>query len=266
MDPSLADKYDALQQILVKCGKVAVAYSGGVDSTLLLKVAADTLPGQVVGLMAATPLHPEAEKVAATANGAAISCSLHVLPIDPLTWPQFVANPPDRCYHCKKHIYSHFLEECARKGATFLMDGTNLDDLKENRPGHRALRELKISTPLVEAGFDKVAIRRLSRELKLATWNKPSSSCLATRLAPGMAVTLERLQTVAQGETFLHGLGFVACRLRLETDEAARLELAPGGFTAISRKSTRSTISHFFNTIGITKLSLDLYERKGIVA
>jgi len=265
VDDTLAAKYAALQTIITATGQVAVAYSGGVDSTLLLRVAADCLPGRTMGLLAATPLQTEAERADALRSAAAIDCPLEVLPLAPLSWPEFVANPADRCYHCKKRIYGHFLARIAASPGFVLMDGTNLDDLNEDRPGRRALQEYGIQTPLLAARLGKAEIRRLSRELGLSTWDKPSSSCLATRIAAGLAVSEQRLQTVAQCEAHLHTLGFTNCRVRLDRDDTARVELSAGDIARFCAGPAWSSLNIFSKSLGIKKLLLDLSERGGIV-
>ena len=263
MDAKLADKYDALCASIAGKGRVAVAFSGGVDSTLLLKAATDATKGKVIALLAATPLQPEAETREAVNTAAAIGASLQVRNINPLLWPEFVKNPPDRCYHCKKAIYSDFKQFLNDQPDTVLMDGTNIDDLQEDRPGHRAINELGVATPLVEAQLDKTEIRTISRTLQLATWDKPTASCLATRIASGLAIDKKKLAVVARCEAHLHDLGAHDCRVRIRLDNTAVIELISNDFKLLNEQEIRTKVRFFFKSMGLQKVFLDLSERKG---
>lgn len=263
MDPRLAVKYDALCAIIASKGKVAVAYSGGVDSTLLLKAASDISKTKVTTLLASSPLQPESEIMAAIDNAAAIGADLHVRHLDPLEWPEFVANPKNRCYHCKKNIYSDFKQYLNKQPDTVLIDGTNLDDLQQDRPGHQAVRELGVATPLVDAKLGKTEIRMLSRSLNLATWNKPSASCLATRIAHGLKIDRNKLAVIARCESYLHDQGVLDCRVRHTVDNNAIIELIGNYFKTLSDQKTRNDLIFFFKAAGFGKVFLDLSERKG---
>ncbi len=204
----------------VAVGGSAVAYSGGVDSSLVLKAASVAHGDRTLGLIAATPMHPAAETRRAIDNAAAIGVRVEKVEIDPLADARIRANPADRCYFCKRRIYSIFLDRLESLGReTKLLDGTNCDDLVDFRPGRRALAELGVITPLVAAGLDKGAIRKMARTMGLKAWDYPSSSCLATRIASGLELTPERLETVARAEASLAAAGFVHCRVRLLSAE-----------------------------------------------
>ena len=183
-----------------------------------------------------------------------------VVELHPLSWKEVTANPEDRCYLCKLRVYRQFLEEAEEWGSHTLADGTNSDDLKDRRPGLRAIHELGVKTPLVEAGFAKEEVRRLSRMLGLETWNKPSSSCLATRIPSGMEITERRIQQINRLEEFLHSLGFDGCRVRLDKEDESTVfvQLQHVDIDKIVGKPLRVTLIHFFNKSGIRKVFLDL--------
>ncbi len=265
MNADLADKYADLCAIIKEKGKVALAFSGGVDSTLLLKAAMEATAGQVIALLAATPLQPEKETREAINTATAMGATLKVCNLDPLTWPEFVDNPPDRCYHCKRAIYSDFKQFFDDQPEMVLMDGTNLDDLQEDRPGHRAIRELGIATPLIEAQLGKREIRSISRVLQLATWDKPSASCLATRIATGLSINQETLAVVARCEAHLHRLGVQDCRVRYNHENNAIIELIDSDFNILRDQETQRETHFFFKSMGFQKVFLDLSERQGKV-
>ncbi len=174
MTVSLEAKSQRLAEIIHPMGRAAVACSGGVDSTFLLKTAYDVLgENNVVALFADTPLLPPDENKDIKELAAFIGCRLVTIEFDPLAWPEFTANPLERCYLCKKKIYTAFLERLNDLGMTLLMDGTNLDDLDDYRPGLQALEELGVEKPLADAGLTKAEIRQLSRMNNLPNWNKP---------------------------------------------------------------------------------------------
>lgn len=265
LESRLAGKYDALCANIAAQGRVAVAFSGGVDSTLLLKAALDATAGKVTALLAATPLQPEKETREAIATAETLGAHLQIRNIDPLLRQEFINNPPDRCYHCKKTIYSDFKQYLSRHPTTVLLDGTNIDDLQEERPGHRAISELAVATPLVEADLNKSEIRAISRSLQLSTWNKPTASCLATRITTGQSINREKLTVVARCEAHLHDLGIIDCRVRLITAGDAVIELIPNDFKLLTEQEVRTQISFFYKSMGIRKVFLDLSERKGIL-
>ncbi len=223
MDTDLKNKLARLQELLQAYGKVAVAFSGGVDSTLLLRVACDTLrPENVTALHAVSSLIPEQDLLKAKAlvtGPEGIGCPYRAVQVFPLHWPEFVVNSEQRCYCCKKKIYSAFHEEiredghsvtpeCSRRFA-YLLDGTHIDDLQEHRPGLQAIRELSVETPLAQAGLNKLEIRSLAKNMGLPNWNQPSNSCLATRIPFHQKITLPLLERIAKAEQFLQNRGFM---------------------------------------------------------
>jgi len=262
---AVRSKYAGLKAMLARYGEVAVAFSGGVDSTFLLHAACFALgPARVHALHARTPLlaGEESERVRATAQ--ALGCPLTILEVDPFSWPIFVANPPDRCYHCKRKLYRSFLQ--ARDSSRLpLLDGTNLDDLQEVRPGLAALAELGVLIPLAAAGLTKREIRLLSRELGLATWNACSASCLATRIPAGEPISREKIFLVARCEALLTALGFAGVRVRLSGQEATVAVLRPD-LERIVKNDVISVIREGFARLGAGRVRIDPQGRPPVPA
>nr|MBF0221884.1 ATP-dependent sacrificial sulfur transferase LarE [Desulfobulbaceae bacterium] len=256
----LAYKLDQLRTIIAGYEKVAVAFSGGVDSSLLLKVAYDQVGDDVTAYFADSIVQSAAEKNSAFASAHEIAAPLVVLQFDLLSFPEFVANPKDRCYFCKKKIFSEILREANQLGIHNLADGTNLDDLKQFRPGAKAVQELGVKTPLVEAKLTKKDIRILSRYLGLSSWDKHSASCLATRIASGQSITLQHLNIIERAEQHLSGKGFGGCRVRLD-GLSCTLELARGDVYLFITQGHNDAFVSLMSSLGIDKISLDLKER-----
>ncbi len=262
MDQSLTKKEKQLKEIILKEGRVAVAVSGGVDSTLLLKEAFDVLGHEnVLGLFASSSLQPQGELEHIKAISEEIGCRLKVIELDPLSWAEFVANPSDRCYLCKNQVYTLLLAELVKQNISCLMDGTNIDDLSDYRPGLHAVKELGVRTPFVESGLRKTEIRLLSKQAGLSNWDRPSASCLATRIPAGTSITKESLDLVSKCEKHLHTLGFQGCRVRL-VDGDAHIELAEGDMEKFIESSIRLTVVTYLSALGFGKVLLNLSERK----
>jgi len=261
----LKGKLAQLQARVKTLGKVAVACSGGIDSSFLLKFSYDTLgSGKVLAVHAGTTLQTaeDAENLQAVVH--AIGCRLLVLEFDPYAWPEFVANPPERCYLCKKKIYQGFLKEIRTQGFKKLIDGTNLDDLSDYRPGLAALKELAVKTPLAQAGLTKDEIRAAGRMIGLANWDRPSSSCLATRISPGLEINRRLIELVHSCESLLHGFGFFGCRVRIG-EKAAFVELTEGDLERFAASpSYRTAMVEHLAIQGIEKVFLSLSERPGV--
>ncbi|MBU0967323.1 MAG: ATP-dependent sacrificial sulfur transferase LarE [Proteobacteria bacterium] len=248
--------------VLKRASHGAVAFSGGVDSTLLLKAAVEAYGGDCLAFYVRSPLqkHRVLEKVRQTCHE--LDCALQIVDLDPLSWPEFTANSDLRCYHCKKKIYSYLTSLLSSEYK--LLDGTNLDDLGQDRPGLRAVRELGVQTPLVEAGLTKGDIRSLCREFQLACWNLPSESCLATRIAGGVAITPELLRDVAFAENFLETIGFFGCRVRLD-GKSVFISLSQGDSEKLLESCLRDEVVKFFAKLNYTKVFLELSERPSIL-
>lgn len=203
--------------------KAAIAFSGGVDSAYLLYAALQS-GADVRAYYVKSAFQPQFELDDARRLAETLSADMRVLDVDILADETVAANPPDRCYHCKRRIFSAIASAAAADGYTLLLDGTNASDDAGDRPGMRALRELSVRSPLRECGLTKPEIRRLSREAGLFTWDKPAYACLATRVPAGERLTAEKLENTERAEDFLFSLGFTGFRVRL-FNGAARLQL-----------------------------------------
>ncbi len=264
----LKNKTDRLKSLLQIYGRVAIAFSGGVDSSLLLKCALDSLgAGNVLVLFGRSELlKPDeierAENWLAN-NGYSKGIELETLHLQPLLWKEFVKNPENRCYLCKHRIYTLFRERMEKRGVAILIDGTNIDDLKGNRAGLRAIHELGVKMPLVEAGFDKADVRSYSRQLGLAVWSQAASSCLATRIPIGVQITADLLQRIKCWEEGVEKLGFGGCRVRMdkEQNDAVYVEIGTMDFDILLNSSIRLALLRFFKNSGIRKVFLDLEGR-----
>jgi pyridinium-3,5-biscarboxylic acid mononucleotide sulfurtransferase len=256
--PSLDDKYKKLQDILRDMGSLVVAFSGGVDSTFLLKAAHDTLGPEVVCAVTATsPTYPESEFSEAKRLAAQIGARQLVIVSNELEIPGFSGNPKDRCYHCKSELFRLCTDQARELGLAFVADGSNTDDLGDYRPGRTAACELKVRSPLLEAGLSKGEIRELSRGLGLPTWNKQAYACLASRFPYGTEITEARLSQVEKCEEFLKGEGFTVYRVRFHL-ESARIELSEAEMGRLLEPGLRRRVSDFFRAAGFTYVSLDL--------
>ena len=257
MDDRLKARYELLQDRLGELRSLVVAFSGGVDSTFLLKAARDLLGDEVLAVTVAAAVHPAAELAEAKELAAAIGVRHIVVDVDALAMPAFQENAPDRCYHCKGDVFAQIQRLASENGIANVADGTNADDAGDDRPGLKAVAELGILTPLRDAGLTKADIRELSRELGLPTWDKPAYACLATRFPYGTEITAEKLRMVEQAEAAVRKLGFAASRVRHHGD-VARVEVRPADIEAAARPATAAEVVRQLKAIGFRYVTLDL--------
>ena len=221
------EKYEKLLSILSGYERAAVAFSGGVDSTFLLKAAKEALGDRVMAVTARLLSFPEREFEEAEDFCRKEGIRRLVCDVDQLAIPGFAANPPDRCYICKKALFTKMLDAAAKEGFPVIAEGSNADDTGDYRPGMKALRELGVKSPLMEAELTKEEIRALSAKLSLPTWDKPSLACLATRFVYGETLTKEALAMAGGAEQLLFDMGFRQVRVRVHGGNTARIEVLP---------------------------------------
>jgi uncharacterized protein len=253
MTAELAGKYRRLMQILEAMGGVVVAYSGGVDSSLLLKVSVDVLGNRALAVTAESETYPAREG----AEAIELAARLRVIHTEELAIQHFAGNPPERCYYCKTELFEKLVGIAREEGIPAVADGSNVDDAGDYRPGMRAAAELGVRSPLREAGLTKADIRELSKELGLTTWNKPSFACLASRFPYGDQITAGKLQQVAAAETLLRGIGLTQVRVRHHGD-IARIEVDPSEFELITEPGNRTRIVQALRDLGYVYVTLDL--------
>ena len=251
------EKLEKVRLRLLDLESVLIAYSGGVDSTFLLKVAHDTLNSKAVALTAISPTYPPEEIEEAKRLCNKIGIKQILADSNEMNEPNFASNPPDRCYYCKTELFDICVEKAKEEGLSYILDGTNADDEIDYRPGRKAAKEHSILSPLKEAGFTKQEIRELSREMGIDTWDKPSFACLSSRFPYGTEITDGRLRIIGDAERFLKTLGFRIFRVRYH-DKIARLELGEEDFRKILDLSTKRAIADKFKSLGFTYVTLDI--------
>ena len=248
-------KMSIVRQLLKDYGGAVIAFSGGVDSTFLAKVAREELGENLLAVTASSEIHLPGEKEAAQEIARKLDLKHRVIATEELSNEQFAANSPERCYFCKKMLFGKLLSIAKDHGLPYVLDGANYDDQFDHRPGMRAGRELGIKSPLLEAGLTKDDIRDLSRQMGLPDWDKPSQSCLSSRFPYGERITSEKLSMVRQAEEYLGSLGIKILRVR-HHGQLARIEVIPDNFHLVT--ALADEIEKKLNAIGYRYVTLDL--------
>lgn len=254
---STEEKLCRLRELLSLLDSAVVAFSGGVDSTFLLKMCRDVMGGKVLAVTADSPTYSSDELDNAVKIAKSLQVELVVIETKEFEDPRFVANPFDRCYYCKMDLFRSLREIAAAHGISSIVDGSNSDDLEDYRPGIRAAAEIGVRHPLQEVGLTKAEIRVISREMGLLTWNKPSQACLASRIPYGTPITGEALTLIDSAETFIRSLGIEQVRVR-HYGKTARIEVEPRNIELLACETNRQrTVSHF-KELGYVHVTLDL--------
>lgn len=257
MDIDIKEKAERLKEEIRSYGCAAVAFSGGVDSTFLLEVTHEVLGEQTLALTAASYCFPQREYEETVQFCKAKGIRQMIIPTDELSIKGFQENTKDRCYLCKRELFKRFQKAAAQQGIGIIMEGTNRDDLQDYRPGLRAIKELGIKSPLVAAGLTKQEIRKLSEQLALPTWKKPSYACLATRIAYEETITREKLALIERAEQFLIDIGFSQMRVRMHGN-LARIELLPDDIPRFLQEEVRTQVYRELKSYGFAYISMDL--------
>ena len=253
----LFSKLQSLEKTLIDMHSVLVAYSGGTDSTFLLKVAVNMLGDKAIGVTASSATYTPKELEEAAANAVIIGAHHIIVQTNELDNPNFASNPPDRCYYCKKELFTKLFALAEEYGLNYVIDGSNCDDEQDFRPGTGAAEEFRVKSPLRDAGFTKRDIRTLSKEMNLPTWDKPPLPCLATRFPYGSQITREKITRVACAEDFLANLGIRQLRVR-DHDSIARIEVPRLNMPMFVDADICQKIIEKFKTLGYIYVTLDI--------
>lgn len=249
------DKVQHLKNILTELGSVVVAYSGGTDSTLLLKVAHDTLGEKAIAVTAVSASLAAADQAEAEDIAGKIGIKHILLETEEIANPEYLANTPHRCFFCKTETYNKLVEYAQTNNFTAIVDGTNADDIGDHRPGRQAAKEHGVRSPLLEAGFNKADVRSLAKELGLPNWDKPSAACLSSRIPYGTKITVAILSQITRAEAMLRELGIRQLRVR-HHDQIARIEIETDDFAKLL--AHRAEVVTALKALGYTYVTLDL--------
>ena len=255
MKNNIYKKLEKLKELLIDMDRVVIAYSGGVDSTFLLKVAYDTLGNNVLAITASSFTYPKQELVNAKKIAQRIGVKHRIIKSDEIKNKLFSKNTKNRCYYCKKELFIKIKKIANAYNMKYVLDGSNADDIKDYRPGTKAIKELGVKSPLKEVGLTKKEIRELSHEMNLETWDKPVLACLASRLPYGIKITKKRLRQIELAEKFLSKLGLYQIRVR-HHNMIARIEVIKEDFNKIFKQKEK--IVNYFKKIGFTYVTLDI--------
>ena len=254
----LEEKFQLLKDIIIKRGSAAVAFSGGVDSTFLIKVAHEVLGNKLIAVTATSSTYPKRELKEAIKYADDIGVKHIIISSEELEIEGFASNPKNRCYYCKKELFTKIQEVAIANNVEYVFDGSNLDDATgDYRPGMQAAKELKVVSPIKDAFLTKNDIRELSKELGLSTWNKPSFACLSSRFPYGNQITLPKLEMVDEAEQFLLDMGIRQVRVRHHGD-IARIEVSPEERKQFFNIDIMDKIGEQFKKIGFTYVTLDM--------
>lgn len=253
----LLSKQQSLEKMLAEMQSVLVAYSGGLDSAFLLKVAVDVLGNKAIAATASSEINTAEELQEARRNAALIGAQHVIVSTNELDNPNFASNQPDRCYYCKRELFTKLATTAKEYGLNQVIDGTNSDDERDFRPGMRAVEEFHVRSPLKDAGFSKEEIRTLSKKMNLPSWDKPPLPCLATRFPYGTHITREKIVRVAHAEEFLADLGIRQLRVR-DHDSIARIEVPRVNMPLFFDEAICQKITEKFRILGYTYITLDI--------
>lgn len=252
-----SEKLNILKKKLKSMGRVIIAFSGGVDSTFLLKAASISGLKEILAVTAISQSLPQEELYFAKEITAELNINHRIITTDELHDENYSNNPPDRCYYCKKELFTRLKDIASEEGFSYILDGSNVDDMKDWRPGSRAAKELNIISPLLEAGLSKNEIRELSKSFGLRTWDKPSSPCLSSRFPYGQKITSEALERVGRAESYLKTFNLKELRVR-DHGDIARIEVLPEEFHILFDASVREKINAYLKALGYKHVTLDL--------
>ncbi len=253
----IEQKWDHLKALLRDMQCAVLAYSGGVDSSLLLRAAAEVMGPRLVAVTAVSETYPDSELLSAKEFARPLGVTHRILRTEELASEDFVRNAPDRCYHCKKELFEKLKRIADREGIAVVIEGSNTDDLADYRPGRKAAQEFSVRSPLVEAGLSKAEVRELARMLNLPVWNKPSLACLSSRIPYGTRITSGILRTIQVAEDHMHTLGFRQVRVR-HHGETARIEIDRAEFERLLNDEVAGRITATLKSLGYTYVCLDL--------
>ena len=257
IDQELLNKRVDLVDILSKMDRVIIAYSGGVDSAFLAAVANEVLGNNALSVTAVSPSLAPSELEEARSLAQDLGLNYRTINTNEIEREDYSANNPDRCFFCKDELYSHLIKFCGEENYSFVVNGTNVDDLGDYRPGLDAATQYGVRSPLVEANLEKKDIRVLSREMGLPTWDKPAQACLSSRIPYGTMVTVEALTTIAKAEKYLRTKGFKQLRVR-HHENIARIEISADDFDVLTSEPLRTEVPSYFKSLGYSYVTLDL--------